>query len=1154
MRLKHLIFILLTGLHFSASVCAQSSAYAENSVLSQGKWYKIAVLENGVYRLDLAFFNSLGIDTRTLDPRNIRIYGIGSGMLPQSNRAFRNDDLVENAIQVLGEEDGKFDAADAVLFYAGSPHAWNYDPVRNSYNHTLNLYSDTAFYFLNLDQGLGKRIKDQVYAAQPDTVLTRSRNYVFYEKELSNFLKSGRYWLGESFSDLVTNRKFSFYVPDADPTGTIRISLRMAARSDKETQFQISLFNKALGTIAVRPVSLFSDTGVRYNSRTETFQVSGAEVQRDSLSILIRYQRNSTGQSDAWLDWIEIDYDRRLDARNADISYYSNPQQFAAFTLLTTRLANADDQYQLWDITNPLSVSRMPYEVVDQTLQFALRGDVETRWLAFKGGFKRPVKSGAIPNQNLHGLPLADYLMIVPPIFLGQATRLAQFHRQHYGRSVHVVTPQQVYNEFSGGRQDVSAIRDFIRMFYVRSGKKQPGFVLLFGDGSYDFKGILSGGNPAGSVITYQSRDGWTPTESYTSDDFFVLLDEEDGYWGERSLVEGDNTLEINFLDAAIGRLPVSSVEEAKDMIDKIIAYATDKSGFGPWRNRVVLIADYKPEDPPNLHISQSDGFTNAILRANACMQVDKIFMDNYELVPSASRYTFPDGRKALLDALDQGSLIVNYTGHGSENKWSDADIFVNTDIRKMRNGLRQPLVVTATCEFGRYDDPLRKSGAEEMLLRSEGGAISLLTTVRLVYSQPNKVLNDNFYREVFKFDIQKGRMPSIGEVMMRTKNATFPNFNTNSRNFTLLGDPGLILNYPELKAVITSINGLPNDNQVQDTLRALSKVKLGGVIQDQSGKIIERYNGDLDITVYDKPTTFLTKPFGYDFSWQLNRIFKGVAGVKNGVFNFEFVVPIDISYEDGQGKISLYSTGDSVDGQGCYSNLYIGGTDAQAQADTKGPQVEIFLNDYDWKDGGKTGSDPILLARINDENGINTLGTGIGHEMIAYLGDEQSDAFILNDFYTAQKDSYTFGTLRYPLKDIEKGEHEITLRVWDIANNATEVKTRFIVAGNAQEALSSVLNYPNPVKDFTRFQIEHNQVGNNLAITVRIYDAGGRRVKELSETFFSIENTFDGLQWGGENEQGIPLSNGLYTYQVIISNEDTGEIVRNVKKLVLLK
>lgn len=1140
-----LVLMLIAG---ALAVQAQRQ-YAGQSVLADGAWYKLAITQTGIYRLEPNFLSALGINTASLDPRNIRIYGNGGGMLPQDNTVPRHDDLVENAIWVRGEEDGVFSLGDFVAFYAEGPHVWQYDANKDAFTHSQHLYSDTNFYYLHIATAPGKRIS-AAGSAGATWQANQTRNSYFYEREVSNLIRSGRNWAGERF-DLTLSRSFSFHLPDMQPNGQIRLRVRVAARSDVSTSFDVRAGATVAGSISISSVNVLSNEGIHHRYRTGEFVLPASVLSGDSLRVILDYKKNGSNASEAWLDWIEVDYDQRPDLRNADqMSFCLRPEGGAAAQV---SLANGNNTYQLWDVTNPVAVQSLPYTVEGSNLRFEAPAAPWRRIVAFRSGFRVPAAARRIPNQNLHGEDAPDYLIITVPAFMNAASQLAAFHELQYNRTVKILTPEQVYNEFSSGKQDVSAIRDYLKMHYDRSGKTKPGFVLLFGDGSYDYKSITH--KEGNFVPTYQSRNSESTTRSYASDDFFGMLDDDEGFWGEGA--GSGEAFQSHKLDVAIGRLPVATAAEAQAMVDKIVAYVTSPEGLGDWRSRVTFVADHKESDL-NLHATQADSHSGLIAQADACYNIEKIYMDNYPVERTAGGIRFPQGRQALLDQFDRGALIVNYTGHGGEYAWSNSAILENADIQNMRNAHRLPAVVTATCEFGRFDEPDLRSGAELFVLRPDGGAIALFTTVRLVYSAPNATLNANFYREIFKYDADKGRMPTVGEVMMRTKNRTFSptvqDVDINSRNFTLLGDPGLILAYPGLKAVVQEINGRPVEAQRADTLRSRARIRVKGIITDDEGMHQADYNGMMNVTIFDKPSRYTTRLSPFPFYWQNNRIFSGNSTVQNGAFEFEFVVPIDISYEDGKGKISLYVQDGVRDGQGCYNNLYIGGTETAAVPDDEGPLAKVYVYDEKWVDGGITDPSPVIFARFFDESGINTVASGIGHEIIGFLDGDDRNVFILNEYYRAKLDDFREGTLSYQLHNLSEGEHTFTIRVWDAANNFSEASTRFVVKSNSQPEIRAFLAYPNPVASGAQvnFAFSMNQPRSDQQAVLRIIAPDGRLLRVLSDNIRLEGPSYNGLSWDGTNMEGRPVAPGIYIGQLTLSNADSRQTAASSVKFVI--
>lgn len=1145
-----ILFIGTLGLGFAQ--------FNDNSVLQNGNWIKLGIQKTGMYKLDFAYLQSIGLSPAGINPRNIQIYGNGGGMLSQAIADARHDDLVQNRIQVIGESDGSFDNGDYVLFYAEGPDQFLWDSESQLYRHELNLYADTNYYFIHVGNEAGLRVTDQANPGIATYQPTSSRSRRFHEEEKYNEIFSGRYWLGELFNEFNAIQTFAFHLPDVAANKDVTITVEVAASSSTPTSFDLLVGNEVTSNIPISQVVSGSETSSQYRLSTRTAQVSNTKVTNDSLYITLRYNFSQDSRGKGWLSYIEVDYDQSGNLSKTQQSHISLVEGLGPDEVAGMSLAGVDAQTQLWNITDPTHALNVPLNVNGNTASYTLPAAEIQELYAFKGGFLEPISYENVANQNLHGQEPVQYLLISPEIFMSEAERLADFHRNHYGRTVAIATPEQIYNEFSSGKQDVSAIRDYIRMHYLRGLEVNLEHVLFFGDGSFIYKYINENDNNLTNFIpTYQSRNSWKPDVSFTADDFFVMLEEDEGNWGEGSKYRGDNILQRHDLDVAIGRLPIETIEQAGEIVDKIIRYVTNPDGadFGNWRNKIVLIADHKDQDG-SIHARQANNYSPVINGSNSCYNIEKIFMDNYKMIITAGEKEFPDGRQAILDAFDNGSLILNYTGHGGYNSWSDARIFLNSDLPNITNNGRFPVVMTATCTYGRFDDPFQRSGAELLMMMPETGAIAMFTTVRLVYSGPNATLNGIFYNHVFDYNEEKGRMPTMGEVFLNTKNETYQLSNLNTRAFTLLGDPGIIMSYPKLNAVITEFNDKPVDTMDSLELKSLGKISIAGEMQDLEGNFVKDFGGNLDVTVFDKPSQFTTIRAPYTFSTQINRIFNGTATVEEGRFDFEFVVPIDISYEDGRGKISLYANTTETDAAGCLVDLFVGGTDPNAEVDRKGPEVSLFINDSLWKNGGITSANPYLYALVYDENGINTVGTGIGHEISAFLDDEDEEVIVLNDFYTAFPNSYQRGSVKYQLKDLANGPHKLKIRVWDVANNSSESETEFIVADNSEMVLDQIFAVPNPSKvgEGASFWLQHNLDGKEIKIEVDVINLAGVKVANMESQFVAEGNNYQGISWDGRSASGTAVSEGMYVFYVRITDMETGETVQDAEKLVLIR
>lgn len=1141
--------------------------YVSTSVLNNGTWYKFPVTSEGLYQLDHSFFSGLGVDPSSIDPRTVKVYGNGGATLPQTAGRYPYDDLVENALIAQGETDGNFGTSDYFVFYSPGMGRWENNATVGRYIYFPNFYSDTTYYYVTWGGSNGRRMQTVPSAGNPNFTPSYATKYGRHEVDKDNTIVSGRLWMGERF-DLTTTQQFTFSVPNVVSGSDVRTTIRVGAKSNgAPSSFTVKEGGSLVGQISI-PVTSSQYGTTDYFGANETIDIPASRVADGSLNLELSYSKPTTS-SVGYLDYIEYQYMQRLELSGSNYHNFSAADNVGSGQVFGYTFTGANSSHRILDVTDPLNVRIIQSTLNGSNLSFDVAADSTKQFVAYTPlAFKRPSGAKSVANQNLHGLTQAEFLIITHPDFWVDANRLAEFHRSHYGHTVNVVRIGEVYNEFSSGAVDPTAIRDFAKMFYDRgqNGGTPLHYLLLFGDGSYDYKAIQT---PSGTnyIPTYQSRRSQSPTHSYTSDDYYGFLDDGEGFWGEQAhnrdseiiplfLAEGDTLLMDHALDISVGRFPAANASEAAAVVDKIIAYHQDPNGYGPWRNRVVLVADHKDDDQ-DTHVRQADGYTSQIEAASPCTNIDKIYMDNYVMENQASGDRFPDGKAALLKVLDEGSLIVNYTGHGGEVGWSNAQILDISDINKISNETRLPAYITATCEFGRWDDPDRKSGAEVLLVREDGGSVAMFTTVRVVFSGPNHTLNTNFYNHIFTFDSTYGRMLTMGEAYARTKNASWGG-SVNNRNFSLLGDPAMILAYPHNRAIVTAINGNPVVTNVVDTLSALNLVTVEGEVRDPQGNFLSTYNGDLSAIVYDKPSKFTTRRYPFDFIWRKNKVFRGTSTIQNGRFSFEFVVPIDISYEDNladlNGKISLYFHNTTSDGGGCTENIFIGGTDSAAISDNRPPEMDLFMNDIKFADGGMVNPDATLIAEIFDENGINTVGTGIGHELTAILDNDESKVYVLNDFYEANKNSYQEGTIRYPFKDLSVGEHNLRVKVWDVANNSREGEINFLVADDANMALGHVVNYPNPFTTNTKFFIEHNRNGSDLAVIIKIYTVGGKVVKTLQDHFIAEGNLYCDLEWDGLDDYGDAIGRGVYVYEVVVKDQTTGDRISTYEKLVVLR
>lgn len=1139
-------------------------AFVNSSVLSSGKWYKIGLTQEGAFKMDKAFLASLGIDISTLDPRNIRVYGNGGKLLPEKNSEFRYDDLRENAIAVVGESDGVFNDNDYVLFYGQSTDSWKHGPGSTfPFDHQIHYFSDTSFYFINVDIGAGKRIQVQpTVSATPSHITNTQDYYGYHEVNTENLVKSGREFFGEKF-DLNTSYSFAFNIPDAIASDSVYVKTGVLSRCGPPLPASVYNvgFNSNSFAVSCQTTSVsyyLADVG--YYGENQKGGILGSNL----LSVTVTKQ---TSQATGWLDKIIFNCRRNMVFTQTQFNYRDRRVVGGNGTFARYILTNSSAKTPvIWDVTDPGNVSDQRYTTNGNTMEYIAGSDSLREYCIFTTDLTyRPTAYGLIQNQNLHALQQADFIIVTHPLFMEEAQRIANVHQQYDTLTYAIATTEQIYNEFSSGTPDIGGIREFIKMLYHRPSDPSLAtrYVLLFGDGSYKNKEINIPGNTA-LIPTYETPSSASYVSSYVSDDYFAMMDD----------TEGDLMLN-DIVDIGMGRFPVKNKAEAMAVTAKVENYykrnysfdinATESSCVtaendypqGDWRNWICFIAD---DENQTTHINDANSLANIVANTQKQYNIDKIYLDAYvqTSTPGGDRYF--DAVNDLNRRMEKGALIVNYTGHGGELGLAEERIVEVPQIMNWRNKNNLPLMVTATCEFSRFDDPDRTSAGEYCLLNERGGAIGLITTVRVAYSGSNANLNIAFYNHALA-PMNNGYMPHIGDLYRLTKIDI--GFLAVYMNFVVLGDPALKLAYPNQKVFTSAINSQAISSTSSDTLKSLSKISISGFVGDKNGTKLSNFNGVIYPTVFDKEvtiTTLVNDPFPqvptgslpYTFTSQKNIIYKGKAQVSNGEFNFSFLVPKDISYNFGKGKISYYAHNGVDDASGYYDQVVIGGSNPNPVADNQGPVINLFMNDEKFVAGGVTNENPKIYALVSDSSGINTIGSGIGHDVVALLDDNTSKPIILNDYYESDLNTYQRGKIRYPFNELPEGNHRLSLKLWDVQNNSSTVYTDFVVAKQAELALTHILNYPNPFTTKTKFFIEHNQCCTTLKVLIQVYTISGKVVKSINQTILNEGFRFDGIEWDGKDEFGDKLARGVYIYKVSVSDGEKKKADK-IEKLVIL-
>lgn len=1147
---------------------------ATQSVLRTGNWYKIKIKKSGVFRLDKTFFQQNGIPTN-FDPRTLKIYGNGGKMLNENPGDFRYGALQENAIQFNGQDDGSFDNGDFILFYGQGPHDWNRksNSTLSNLSHRFNVYSDDAYYFITFGGEYGKRIQDVEVSGNPTQTFNQYHEYIFYEKDSINLNNIGRQWGGEIFN-LEPSQNFVLN-GNAPAVSDVFARYRLIGKNAGNTSYQITLngnslengvFSPSQSNQSFNPVD--GQKSLVSNSSSFTFNITLGDNINPSAIIA--------------LDFLEVKY-------TANLSFNNSQMQFRRLENLNDgnvygfSISGPQKVWNISDLTTAVNISNSGgvYKYQSSSPYFL------NEFIAFNenAAFTEIEFVGSVPNQDLRNLTDVDYAIVVHPDFLSEASRFANFRQQNDNVKVSVVTTEQVYNDFSSGAQDVSAIRDFFK--HLRDSGSPLKYVLLFGGTSYDFKQrILNNTHRIPSYQSYTSNalsaDG--EANSYVTDDFFTMLDNTDEIMVVNDFYTYDSDLSSQ-MDIAVGRFPAHDLSEAKLLVDKTLAYHEKQpnqgSSFGDWKTKFYLVVDDDDPLPSIAFHTDVENSTATFIKNNIPYATTrKLYLDAFPASGTSGGQRYPQVNQGIANAFDLGSALVVYFGHGGPRSWAQERVITYEEINNFSNfsGLyaRLPVVLTVTCDFTVWDVPEIASAGEYMLKNPNGGAVAMLTTSRPIATSYGRQFNKRIIEQILA--LNGDQYLPLGEALRIAKvGYTGGGAGNNHYSVNLLGDPMLSVTRPPRDIRITKING-EDASTFTGILRALDFVEIEGEVLNANGTAKDNsFNGKANATLFDKPInkTTLNNDGNIEvlnFQEQVNAIFKGGTNVTNGNFKFQFYVPKDINYEIGDGKLMVYAHNNVTDAV-TTKTVRVGDQNPNGLDDDNGPAIGLYMNNLNFVDGGITDRDPYILACLVDSTGINTSGVAIGHDITGVLDGNIEGTYVLNEYYEGGDNNpctnpqvldYQKGQVMYKLSRLELGNHQIVFKAWDINNNSSEQTLDFVVMedGSDHIYIDKLLNWPNPFTNQTYFHFEHN-CDSELDVMVQIFTISGKLVKTIRQPV-SAEPWREGyrtgrfaIPWDGLDDFGDKIGKGVYIYRVTARGQDS-ELCKGsataIEKLVILK
>ena len=1117
-----------------------------NSALASGDWYKFKVDQTGVYRIDKSFLSSIGMNPDNLDPRTIKIFGNGGKALPFKNINNNEFDLIENSIQIIGEEDGSFDNNDFILFYGVGTNGYQGD----DFDTNINPYSDESFYYVTSSVGFGNRIQQIVEpSGEATTIIDQYNSYQFFESDEFNPAKVGRRWLSNRF-DIESEQSFTLNFPNIVPGELMNVKVKVASASETSTSMAISINGTSLDPLIFSPI----EDPTLLNSKQFVGDIPSGN---ENVVFNLIYNNGGNPSSIGYLDYISAEALVLLEGNNQQMPFRWN-QASTTSGIGEYQISNASQFSQVWDITDS-SLILSKVNTSNSTFSFKANLGESREYVAINpSNYYQPTKinQSYVPNQNLKGTIFndesgnfkdIDYLIVTPSSLLQAATKLADHRYQVDGINIKVITLNQIYEEFSSGKQDIVAIRNFVKYIYdnASSEDNRIKYLCLFGDTSYDYKDRISNNN--NMVPTYHRLFSNSTFASFMSDDFYGNMDPEEGLM-----------LAAEKLDIAVGRILADDLLLANDMVDKIIKYDS-KESYGNWRNDFVLVSDDVDEVWEFNSLQKNlDRLGDEVSVRKPSINVKKLHSDSFQQIASAGGDRYPDVNNEFQNALETGALIINYLGHGGEDGLASEFIFTKETAQNLRNNYKFSCIITVTCEFTKFDNPQRITAGELSYWNKDGGAIALVTTTRSISTITAVDFNDLLAPELFGYDRDIPNTPA--EAVRIAKNNVG---SLNRRVVFFIGDPSMRLAFPRQKIELTTLNDVPIFESTE-ILKALDKVKLGGEIRDNNGNILADYNGVLEVKLFDKNRDRSTlgndgvtqsgELLIMDFTTLGGVLFNGKATVSDGVFEIDFIMPRDTQIPLGAGRVSLYSQRDnSLNNQTGYnSNVRIGGLNEDAPEDNQGPLINLFMNDESFVSGGVTNNSPILIAKLSDENGINT-ASGIGHDMIAIIDGDESNPFIINDYYQADVDDYSNGTASFTLRDLEVGLHTLTFKAWDVYNNSATSEIQFVVAGNDDLKITNILNYPNPFVDYTEFWFNHNRPFEPLEVQIQVFTVTGKVIWTKNQIITTDGFLSRDIIWDGKDDFGESIAKGVYVYKLTVNSTLTNKRVEKYEKLVIL-
>lgn len=1097
--------------------------YVANSRLAQGRWVRISVKENGVHKITDSELKKMGFS----NPDSVRLFGYGGHILPEKNIENLPDDIQEVP---LWRENGY------LLFYANGVIKWSY--INGYYQHEQNVYSHYGCYFLT-EGGTPLEFLSEKIEEETTTVITEYPDFAVIDNDEISHSNYGRVLVDDYDYSFGRSVKYNMPISGvASPEGAVDISFATNGQSSSEVSLSIGdvlIGNYTVGRNSSSEISKLV---------AHRFAVKEALADNQPFNIVHKVTDNKV---DGYLDYIRVNYTRRLALRGSQTTFRGGVEdEFATF-----EIDGCNKDVRVWDLSSVVprelkgSLSGNRYSVVAPSGY-----NDELVVVDIKGQFPSVGFVGEVTNQNLHAIQHADMVIIIPSngVLKSAAEKLAEAHRSIDSLKVEVVTAQQLYNEFSSGTPDVTAYRRFMKMLYDRATTPDsvPKYLLMFGDSWYDNRLItLPNLKQDDYLLCYESQNSVDPVRSYVLEDYMGFLDDGEGANHKRDKV-----------DIGVGRIPVTSLVVANAVVAKIISYMKNEEA-GDWQNVIAVFADDGDSSMPNQHMKDAEGVTEVMKEYYSSYIVDRIYWDDFAAEKTAVGLRYPAVTKAIKSRLDKGALVVNYSGHGGPNLLSHELTWKASDMAELKSP-RLPFWITASCDIGPFDKG-ENSFAEVALVNGTGGAIGLFTTTRTVLQAYNTKLNKEFMKALLS-PVNGGDAVALGDAVRVAKNNVITLNSDRTENklqYVLLGDPALRLKFPEYRIRVDKVNGVVPDSSAQAS--AGGEIVVEGCVVTRDGEFVDDFKGVLFANMFDcaeDVRTLDNSGLGsFEYTAYKKNIFSGNDSIKDGCFKIKIPIPLDISYSNENGMLNLFAVDSAKtrSAQGHFDQFIIGGTAEGVDNDGVGPEIKLYLNTPSFESGDKVNSTPCLWVELFDENGINTIGSGIGHDIVAIVDNDPAHTYNLNSLYTPLAGESGRGTIMLPLNALEPGEHTLMLRAWDLYNNSSVANITFVVE---PELLPEVVEFSiegTPVINgkTSEFVIKHNRPQSEIEVVIELFSIQGQALWKNAERVVC-----DGMEyrysWNGAISGDSPLATGVYVARAYVVSDNGISKPKSLKIVVV--